>query len=79
MRAVGEVFEYLRISPVDVSERGEHVIVRVHLEASGRHSGVEVSRDEFHVFSFQGEVLRSFRAFTEEEAALGFAGVGREG
>ena len=49
---------------------GETPVVRVHLDGSGRRSGIEVSRDEFHVFTFSGEILRSFRAFRSESEAL---------
>lgn len=65
-----EAFESVRITLLETFERGDQVVARVRIEAAGRHTGIEMSREEFHVYSFEGEVLHAMRCFVTEEDAL---------
>jgi hypothetical protein len=67
--AVAEAFQPLQVEIVEIAEHGEDVLAHVRLAASGRGSGVTVERDEFHVASFDGMIMRSFRCFASESEA----------
>ena len=71
--AMSESFEWLRIEPLGFEESGSEVLVRVRLTAKGRSSGIDVEREEFHLWSFGPEGPVKLSCFTEREDALAAA------
>jgi hypothetical protein len=70
--ALAEIFEWLRIEPLGFEEHGAETLVRVHLTAKGRSSGIDVEREEFHLWTFgpKGPVkLLCFTAHADAVAA----------
>ena len=59
----------VKITLLDTREHGDQIIAHVRVETAGRHTGIEMSREEFHVYSFEGRLLRSIRCFVAEEDA----------
>ena len=71
--ALSEGFEYLHIEPLEFEESGAEVLVRVRLAAKGRSSGIDVERQEFHLWRFGGRWPRKLRCFTAREDAVAAA------
>lgn len=71
--ALSEGFEFLHIEPLGFEESGAEVLVRVRLKAKGRSSGIDVEREEFHLWSFGPERPVKLSCFTEREDALAAA------
>lgn len=71
---LAEGFESLRIEPLSFEESGDRVLVRVHLAAKGRTTGIDVERGEFHLWTWGPEVPIRLECFTTREEALARAG-----
>ncbi len=68
-QALRDAFGSVRVELDSISEPGEHAIAAVRIVATGRHTGVGISREEFHLWSFEGERPLSLRCFTSREEA----------
>ena len=70
-----EEFEVLSAEPSEIIDAGDCVMARVNFRGRGRHSGVEVGLDEFHVWKFKdGKNFRG-QAFVSRDEALEAAGL----
>jgi hypothetical protein len=69
-----DAFGSVRATVLDTAEREDHVIARVRIDVIGRHTGIDMSREEFHVYAFQGELVRSLRCFVDESEARAAVG-----
>lgn len=67
---LADSFDSHRVEPLGVEESGDHVIARVRLTASGRHSGIDVEREEFHLWTFGPSGPRRVECFPTRAAAL---------
>jgi hypothetical protein len=74
---LAEGFESLRIEPLSFEESGDRVLVAVHLAARGRTTGIDVEREEFHLWTWgRPELAIRLECFTTREEALAAAGEG---
>lgn len=73
---LADSFDSHRVEPLGIEESGDHVIARVRLTASGRHSGIDVEREEFHLWTWGSERPIRLECFTTREEALAAAGEG---
>lgn len=71
---LAEGFESLRIEPLSFEQSGDRVLVAVHLAAKGRTTGIDVERDEYHIWTWGPEVPIRLECFTTREEALAHAG-----
>ena len=69
-RAMKESWGSLLIEPIEVEEGGDRAMARVRISVSGRHTKIDISRDEYHVWSFEGDMPSRVQCFTSREAAL---------
>ncbi|MGH2993295.1 MAG: nuclear transport factor 2 family protein [Solirubrobacterales bacterium] len=76
---VGELddaFASFRAEPQEVlAAEGGEVVVRARVIATGRHSGVDSDREEFHVLTMSDDETRRVRCFTKRAEAMDAAGL----
>ena len=56
--------------PVEIRDLGDSVLVKVHLSAVGRASGIPVERETWNVFEFRDGKIATGRAYIDEPEAL---------
>ena len=69
-----ETWEVFHLETEELEEVGDRVLVRSHLQAKGRGSGVELDQPLFSLLSFEGDVPVSLQGFPDRESALAAAG-----
>ena len=69
-----ETWEVFHLETEELEEVGDRVLVRSHLHAKGRGSGVELDQPLFSPLSFDGDVPVSLQGFADRESALAAAG-----
>jgi uncharacterized protein len=74
-RQQAEAWEDRHFEPVELIDGGEHVVVFVRIEATGKSSGAAVQLDVFHVFTIRDEKIVRVQAFIDREQALAAAGI----
>jgi ketosteroid isomerase-like protein len=70
-----ESWDNLRMEGTDYREAGDSVVVRTHMVATGRGSGLEVDHYVFHVWTFRGRSAIRLESFERESEALEAAGL----
>ena len=70
-----EEFEVLSAEPSEILDGGDCVMARINFRGRGRHSGVEVGLDEFHVWKFKDGKNLGGQAFVSRDEALEAAGL----
>jgi ketosteroid isomerase-like protein len=75
-RQFGSVWERLVFEPQEILyDRGEKTIVRIHLQATGGESGVELDSTLFYAMTIRDGLLLRIRPFDSPEAAAADLGV----
>ncbi|HEY6771104.1 MAG TPA: nuclear transport factor 2 family protein [Solirubrobacterales bacterium] len=69
-----ETWEVFHLETEEMEEVGDAVLVRSHLQAKGRGSGVELDQPLFSLLRFEGDVPVSLQGFADRESALAAAG-----
>jgi ketosteroid isomerase-like protein len=69
-----ETWDAFHLETEELEEVGDGVLVRSHLQAKGRASGVELDQAIFSLLSFQGDVPVSLQGFADRESALAASG-----
>jgi ketosteroid isomerase-like protein len=74
-RMMTGVWDEWSFEPEDFRERGDVVVVLVHLHARGKESGVELDIDPTHLWRFEGAQPTGMRVFLDRAEALAAAGL----
>jgi ketosteroid isomerase-like protein len=76
LRATGEVWEELCLTPVELIDAGDNVVAAVTVQGKGKGSGVEVNMPLFAVWTFRdAKVVRVAGGYRERSHALEAAGL----
>jgi ketosteroid isomerase-like protein len=79
-RELFEIFDELETEILEEVDQGaDHVIYRVCHQVRGASSGIEVNREEVHLWTTRGATIESLREFRSVEAAREAAALSREG
>jgi ketosteroid isomerase-like protein len=70
-----ETWESVVAEPVEMRDLGDQVLVKVHLWAVGRASGIPVERVTWNVFEFRDEKAAAGRVYTSKDEALEAVGL----
>ena len=67
----------MRGEPLEVVAAGDgQIVIRVRIIATGRHTGLDIDREEFHVLTLdRDEVTHAHRCFATRAAAMRAAGL----
>jgi ketosteroid isomerase-like protein len=66
---IRDQFAEITFEPLEIFERGEHIVVRVHQRGRGRSSGAPVEGELVHVLRLVDGSLAELRAFSTMEDA----------
>lgn len=76
LRDLDDAFGSFRAEPQEVlAAGGGEVVVRAQLIATGRHSGVDIDREEFHALTMGEDGVGRVRCFTKRAEAMAAAGL----
>lgn len=70
-----ETWESVVAEPVEIRELGDRVLVKVHLRAVGRASGIPVDRITWNVFELRDAKVATGRVYTGKAEALEAVGM----
>jgi ketosteroid isomerase-like protein len=78
MRGFLEGWDHAVIEGEEFIGAGDSVVVRVHQQAAGRHSGVPVDLRYFQIWTFRGDAVIRIESVRAREEALEAAGLGAD-
>lgn len=76
LRDLDDAFRSFRAEPQEVvAADGGEVVVRARVIATGRHSGVDIDREEFHALTMSDDGVHTVRCFVTQAEAMDAAGL----